>query len=306
MHFLPDVWVECEECRGKRYQPEVLDVKFHGKSISDVLETPVGEALDIFSDHPKVVRVLQTICDVGLDYLTLGQSAPTLSGGEAQRIKLAAELCRPDTGKTIYLLDEPTTGLHFNDIIKLLQVMNRLVNLGNSVVVIEHNLDVIKTADWVVDIGPEAGIRGGIVVAQGSPEAVAARGLIAKHAWERRDAGIADSELPPRSYTGEYLAGLLDPAMLTAQLEGRGADFDPTSIAPAAVVRSVADAVRYQIDSKAPLAAVVALLQGRGTVDALRDVLVADYIERNASDVAQERAAWEAPSVYPFLTKEAT
>jgi excinuclease ABC subunit A len=244
MHFLPDVWVECEECRGKRYQPEVLDVKFHGKSISDVLETPVGEALDIFSDHPKVVRVLQTICDVGLDYLTLGQSAPTLSGGEAQRIKLAAELCRPDTGKTIYLLDEPTTGLHFNDIIKLLQVMNRLVNLGNSVVVIEHNLDVIKTADWVVDIGPEAGIRGGIVVAQGSPEAVAARGLIAKHAWERRDAGIADSELPPRSYTGEYLAGLLDPAMLTAQLEGRGVDFDPTSIAPAAVVRSVADAVR--------------------------------------------------------------
>jgi excinuclease ABC subunit A len=244
MHFLPDVWVECEECRGKRYQPEVLEVKFHGKSISDVLETPVGEAVELFSDHPKVVRVLQTICDVGLDYLTLGQSAPTLSGGEAQRIKLAAELGRPDTGQTLYLLDEPTTGLHFNDIIKLLQVMNRLVDLGNSVVVIEHNLDVIKTADWVVDIGPEAGIRGGMVVAQGSPEAVAASGLIAKHAWERRDAGVADSDLPPRSYTGEYLAGLLDPAMLTAQLEGRGIDFDPTSIAPAAVVRSVADAVR--------------------------------------------------------------
>ena len=161
MHFLPDVWVECETCRGQRYNPDVLEVHFHGKRIADVLNMSCGEAVELFANIPKIRRILQTLCDVGLDYLTLGQSAPTLSGGEAQRVKLAAELARPDTGQTLYLLDEPTTGLHFDDLAKLLEVLNRLVDHGNTVVVIEHNLDVIKTADWVIDIGPEAGADGG-------------------------------------------------------------------------------------------------------------------------------------------------
>src|SRR5690606_37533143 len=150
--------------------PDTLSVEYRGKSIADVLDMPCGEALELFANIPKIRRILQTLCDVGLDYITLGQSAPTLSGGEAQRVKLAAELARPDTGQTLYLLDEPTTGLHFDDLAKLLEVLNRLVDLGNTVVVIEHNLDVIKTADWIIDIGPEAGAEGGYVVAAGTPE----------------------------------------------------------------------------------------------------------------------------------------
>jgi excinuclease ABC subunit A len=172
MHFLPDVWVECESCRGQRYNPDVLEVRFRGKSIADVLAMSCGQAVELFGNIPKVRRILQTLCDVGLDYLTLGQSAPTLSGGEAQRVKLAAELARPDTGQTLYLLDEPTTGLHFDDLAKLLDVLNRLVDQGNTVVVIEHNLDVIKTADWVIDLGPEAGAAGGQLVACGTPEQI--------------------------------------------------------------------------------------------------------------------------------------
>src|SRR6185312_5941541 len=152
--------------------PDVLEVRFHGKSIADVLALSCGQAVELFGNIPKIRRILQTLCDVGLDYLTLGQSAPTLSGGEAQRVKLAAELARPDTGQTLYLLDEPTTGLHFDDLAKLLEVLNRLVDQGNTVVVIEHNLDVIKTADWVIDLGPEAGEAGGNVVAAGTPEQV--------------------------------------------------------------------------------------------------------------------------------------
>jgi excinuclease ABC subunit A len=172
MHFLPDVWVECETCRGQRYNPDVLEVCYHGKSIADVLGMSCGQAVELFANIPKIRRILQTLCDVGLEYLTLGQSAPTLSGGEAQRVKLAAELARPDTGQTLYLLDEPTTGLHFDDLAKLLDVLNRLVDQGNTVVVIEHNLDVIKTADWVIDLGPEAGAAGGQVVACGTPEQI--------------------------------------------------------------------------------------------------------------------------------------
>ena len=174
MHFLPDVWVECDTCHGQRYNPETLAVRYHGKSIAEVLDMPCGEAVKLFENIPKIRRILQTLCDVGLDYLTLGQPAPTLSGGEAQRVKLAAELSRPDTGRTLYLLDEPTTGLHFDDLAKLLEVLNRLVDLGNTVVVIEHNLDVIKTADWVIDMGPEAGDEGGYLVAAGTPEDVVA------------------------------------------------------------------------------------------------------------------------------------
>ncbi|MBS0210516.1 MAG: excinuclease ABC subunit UvrA, partial [Planctomycetes bacterium] len=150
MHFLPDVWVECDECRGKRYNAETLAVCFRGQSIADVLDMPASKALEVFAHFPRLRRTLQTLCDVGLDYIRLGQAAPTLSGGEAQRVKLAAELSRPDTGQTLYLLDEPTTGLHFDDLAKLLEVLNRLVDLGNTVVVVEHNLDVVKTADWII------------------------------------------------------------------------------------------------------------------------------------------------------------
>jgi excinuclease ABC subunit A len=172
MHFLPDVWVECDVCHGQRYNPETLAVRYKGFSIADVLTMRVHEALELFGNLPKIRTVLQTLADVGLDYLSLGQAAPTLSGGEAQRVKLAAELARPSTGKTFYVLDEPTTGLHFDDIHKLLEVLNRLVDVGNTVIVVEHNLDVIKTADWVIDLGPEAGPAGGRLVAQGTPEDV--------------------------------------------------------------------------------------------------------------------------------------
>ena len=173
MHFLPDVWVECEVCRGSRYNAETLQVRYKGYNISDVLNMRVSQALEVFASFPRIRRILQTLADVGLDYVALGQPAPTLSGGEAQRVKLAAELARPNTGRTLYILDEPTTGLHFEDIRKLLDVLHRLVDLGNTVVVIEHNLDVIKTADWVIDLGPEAGDAGGYVVACGTPEDVA-------------------------------------------------------------------------------------------------------------------------------------
>jgi excinuclease ABC subunit A len=174
MHFLPDVWVVCEECKGARYVPDTLAIRYRGKSIADVLSMSIAEAVELFAAVPRVRRLLTTLHDVGLGYLQLGQSAATLSGGEAQRVKLAAELGRPSTGKTFYLLDEPTTGLHFDDLRKLLDVLHRLVDLGNTVVCIEHNLDVIKTADWVIDLGPEAGERGGTVVVEGTPEQVAA------------------------------------------------------------------------------------------------------------------------------------
>src|SRR5205823_14792116 len=193
-HFLPDVWVECDVCRGRRYNPETLAVRYHGQSIADVLDMSCGRAVKLFENIPKIRKILQTLCDVGLDYLTLGQPAPTLSGGEAQRVKLAAELARPDTGRTLYLLDEPTTGLHFEDLAKLLDVLHRLVDLGNTVVVIEHNLDVIKTADWIIDLGPEAGDGGGQVVVVGTPEEVA------EHATRTTSASAL------RSHTGEALA----------------------------------------------------------------------------------------------------
>ena len=173
MHFLPDVWVTCDACGGQRYTSETLMVKYRGKTIADVLAMTVDSALDLFSGVPRIRKILQTLHDVGLGYVPLGQSAPTLSGGEAQRVKLASELARPDTGKTLYILDEPTTGLHLDDTRKLLDVVHRLADLGNTVVIIEHNLEVIKTADWLVDVGPEAGAEGGRIVAAGPPELVA-------------------------------------------------------------------------------------------------------------------------------------
>jgi excinuclease ABC subunit A len=188
MHFLPDVYVTCEVCKGHRYNRETLEVKYKGRSIADVLEMSVGEALEFFRNIPVIARHLQTLSDVGLGYVKLGQPAPTLSGGEAQRIKLASELQKRATGNTLYILDEPTTGLHFEDIRKLLNVLQRLVGQGNTVIVIEHNLDVVKTADWIVDLGPEGGEGGGRIVVSGPPEAVAAH---------------------PASYTGQFLAEVL-------------------------------------------------------------------------------------------------
>ncbi|HMI55759.1 MAG TPA: excinuclease ABC subunit UvrA, partial [Gemmatimonadaceae bacterium] len=184
MHFLPDVYVPCDVCKGKRYNRETLEVRFRGLSIADVLEQTVEDALAFFENQPRVRQKLQTLFDVGLGYIHLGQSATTLSGGEAQRVKLAAELSKRDTGRTFYILDEPTTGLHFEDVRMLMSVLHRLVDRGNTVLVIEHNLDVIKTADWIIDLGPEGGLRGGDVVAAGTPEDVA---------------DVAES------YTGQYL-----------------------------------------------------------------------------------------------------
>jgi len=173
MHFLPDVYVPCEVCKGQRYNRDTLEIQFKGKSIADVLDMPISEAVEFFANQPSIARHMQTLVDVGLGYVRLGQSAPTLSGGEAQRVKLASELAKRSTGHTIYLLDEPTTGLHFEDVRRLLTVLSRLVDQGNTVLVIEHNLDVIKTADWIIDLGPEGGSGGGKVVAEGPPEAIA-------------------------------------------------------------------------------------------------------------------------------------
>ncbi len=189
MHFLPDVYVPCEVCKGARYNRDTLDITFKGRNIAEILDLSCEEALAFFSNQPAIARHMQTIVDVGLGYVRLGQPAPTLSGGEAQRVKLASELAKRSTGHTMYVLDEPTTGLHFEDIRKLLTVLSRLVDQGNTVLVIEHNLDVIKTADWIIDLGPEGGDGGGTVLVEGTPE------LVAKTSG---------------SYTGRFLAPLLE------------------------------------------------------------------------------------------------
>jgi excinuclease ABC subunit A len=193
MHFLPDVWVTCKECKGTRFNRETLQIRYKGKNIADVLDMDVQEALAFFENHPKIARRLQTLHDVGLDYVKLGQAATTLSGGEAQRVKLAKELSKVATGRTVYILDEPTTGLHFADIQKLLDVLHRLTDAGNTVIVIEHNLDVVKTADWLIDLGPEGGDAGGYIIAEGPPEAVAQ---------------------VEASYTGQFLQKVLEPVVV--------------------------------------------------------------------------------------------
>jgi excinuclease ABC subunit A len=184
MEFLPDVYVPCETCKGKRYNRETLEVRFKGKSISDVLDMTVEEAITFFDKLPRILRKIQTLGEVGLGYISLGQHATTLSGGEAQRVKLATELSKRDTGKTLYILDEPTTGLHFQDISHLLDVLQKLVDKGNTVLVIEHNMDVIKSADHIIDLGPEGGAKGGMIIAKGTPEEVS---------------------INPASYTGRFL-----------------------------------------------------------------------------------------------------
>jgi excinuclease ABC subunit A len=188
MHFLPDIYVTCDVCHGRRYNRETLEIQYKGKNINEILQMTVENAFEFFKAVPVVARKLQTLLEVGLGYITLGQSATTLSGGEAQRVKLSLELSKRDTGRTLYILDEPTTGLHFQDIDLLLKVLHRLRDHGNTVVVIEHNLDVIKTADWIIDLGPEGGDGGGCIVAEGSPEAIAAN---------------------PSSFTGHYLQPML-------------------------------------------------------------------------------------------------
>jgi len=188
MHFLPDVYVPCEVCQGKRYNREALEIHYKGKTISDVLDMTVEQALEFFENIPQIARKLQTLTDVGLGYIGLGQPATTLSGGEAQRVKLATELSRRPTGRTLYILDEPTTGLHMADVKKLLEVLQALVDTGNSMVIIEHNLDVIKSADWLIDMGPEGGDKGGNVIVTGTPETVS------KH---------------KASYTGQFLSRII-------------------------------------------------------------------------------------------------
>ena len=188
MHFLPDVYVPCELCKSKRYNRETLEIRYKGKNIYDVLQMTIEDAVEFFNAVPSIRRKLETLCSVGLTYITLGQSATTLSGGEAQRVKLSRELSKRDTGKTLYILDEPTTGLHFHDVAQLLGVLHKLREQGNSVIVIEHNLDVVKTADWMIDLGPEGGSGGGDIVATGTPEEVSNN---------------------PKSHTGSYLKALL-------------------------------------------------------------------------------------------------
>ncbi|MCK5567380.1 MAG: excinuclease ABC subunit UvrA, partial [Actinomycetia bacterium] len=196
-HFLPDVYVPCEICKGKRFNRDTLEIKYKGKNIDDVLNMTVEEGLDFFENIPRIKNKLQLINEVGLGYIKLGQSSTTLSGGEAQRVKLSTELSKRSTGNTLYLLDEPTTGLHFDDISKLLKILNRLVDAGNTVLVIEHNMEVIKTADHIIDLGPEGGNRGGRIVATGTPEEIA---------------------LIERSYTGKFLSHSLDAYVLRTQV----------------------------------------------------------------------------------------
>jgi excinuclease ABC subunit A len=323
MHFLPDVWVECETCRGKRYNPETLAVNFHGQSISDVLDMTCGEAVKLFENIPKIRRILQTLCDVGLDYLTLGQSAPTLSGGEAQRVKLAAELARPDTGRTLYLLDEPTTGLHFDDLAKLLEVLQRLVDLGNTVVLIEHNLDIIKSADWLIDMGPEAGEGGGRVVACGTPEmivahaerAIAAQGLQtengASKSARKKQTPVEESTNDTqqttllRSHTGEALAPVIaagplverkpyDPSAVQEKREG---DLDIAEVGKTAKMPWEADGRKWHTQDRVGRSGEPSRWDGRILADVvdriheLGEFSETDWSERSVVEICATKKA---------------
>jgi excinuclease ABC subunit A len=230
MHFLPDVYVPCDVCHGKRYNRETLEILYKGYNINDVLEMTVEDALGLFENIPAISRKLETLMDVGLSYIKLGQSATTLSGGEAQRVKLSKELSRRDTGRTLYILDEPTTGLHFHDIEHLLAVLHRLRDDGNTVVVIEHNLDVIKTADWVIDLGPEGGHRGGTILACGTPEEIAAL---------------------THSHTGRFLAPLLGMTPDASSRKGKA----PAKVAGKAAAKTAGKAAGKTTQTKKKSAA---------------------------------------------------
>ena len=301
MHFMPDVWVECETCRGRRYNAETLEVRFKGKSIADVLDMSVAEALKLFENVPRVRRMLQTLADVGLDYVPLGQPAPTLSGGEAQRVKLAAELGQPDTGRTFYILDEPTTGLHFDDIRKLLAVIHRLVDLGNSVLVVEHNLDVIKCADWIIDLGPEAGAAGGQVVAAGTPEQIVqslqrgggaglavAEGVVAEPRRGARPRGVPKGGGSARLQAGR--AGTISGAATA----GHSVCFSHTAAALEPILRAGPYAERARYD---PHAQVAQLIDGQrdGFGDVGRDVRMPWQTDGRKWHLEQRRSRTDQP-----------
>jgi len=282
MHFLPDVWVTCEVCGGTRYNDETLQVKYKGKSIADVLDMDVQEALEHFKNVPKVARILQTLHDVGLDYIKLGQPAPTLSGGEAQRVKLAKELCRVATGQTIYILDEPTTGMHFADTQKLLDVLNRLADAGNTVVVIEHNMEVIKTADYIIDLGPEGGDNGGNVVAAGVPEEVAE---------------------VQTSYTGQIIKEVLNNGGRKKMLEAAYLDQTPGHRATHIMIRGAKEHNLKGVDVEIPLQKMTVLtgVSGSGKTSLALDTIYAEgqrrYVESLSSYARQFLGQMPKPHV---------
>ena len=226
MNFMPDVYVQCEVCNGRRYNQETLAVRFHGHSIADILDLTIEDALSVLADVPQVRQKLQTLVDVGLGYVHLGQSATTLSGGEAQRMKLARELSKRQTGRTLYLFDEPTTGLHFDDVRKLLEVLHRLADLGNSVIIIEHNLDVIRNADWILDLGPEGGEDGGRIVGQGRPAKIAATpgsytGQFLKRYYTSSSGHLQSDCHPERSESAKRMNGVEGPVFSGASSDAR-------------------------------------------------------------------------------------
>src|SRR6202034_1068427 len=245
MNFMPDVYVQCEVCNGRRYNQETLAVKFKGHSIADVLDLTIEDALSVLEDVPNVRQKLQTLVDVGLGYVHLGQSATTLSGGEAQRMKLARELSKRQTGRTLYLLDEPTTGLHFDDVRKLLEVLHRLVDLGNSVVIIEHNLDVIRNADWLIDMGPEGGEDGGHIVGEGRPAKIAATSGSYTGQFLQRYYKLSNGRLAPAGPEDEAVLAANGDALTVSALGLAGADLKAD---PQATART--NGKRAQQDSK--------------------------------------------------------
>jgi excinuclease ABC subunit A len=247
MNFMPDVYVQCEVCNGRRYNQETLAVKFHSHSIADILDLTIEDALTVLADVPQVRQKLQTLVDVGLGYVHLGQSATTLSGGEAQRMKLARELSKRQTGRTLYLLDEPTTGLHFDDVRKLLEVLHRLADLGNSVIIIEHNLDVIRNADWILDLGPEGGEDGGRIVGEGRPAKIATTpgsytGQFLKRYYTSSSGRLAPADLDDDTATADAAATMsaLEPASGTGDTASSTGDLQAKPKKPASRKRPAA------------------------------------------------------------------
>jgi ABC-type Mn2+/Zn2+ transport system ATPase subunit len=301
MHFLPDVWVECDSCHGDRYQSQVLDVLYRGKSINDVLNMSIVQAKELFAEEARIMRVLNILDDVGLGYMSLGQAAPTLSGGEAQRVKLAADLARPSTGRTLYLFDEPTTGLHFDDIQKLLYVFHRLVDQGNTVVVIEHNLDVIKTADWVIELGPEAGWDGGQLVFAGTPEDLvayaksvpSANGSAKPQASKRaRTKKKTNTAQVVSTHLTSHTGIALEPVLAAGRYEEQERLAAPLEVAPD--IPSLASAARQD-----PIHLMKDLLRVPGiTPDMIMDLVNAAIIPQEFRSILEQVASFQYASDY--------